>query len=309
MQALLDIILPVFMVIGFGYFVTWKGMIDDTAIDALVKFTQNFAIPCLLFRAISQIDLGASVSLPLIFSYYLGAFASFFAGYAGARIFFKRSPVDAVAIAFCCLFSNTVLLGIPITERAYGSDALSANFAIITFHAPLCYMLGVTAMEIARNEATGIVQGAMRVFNAMFHNPFVIAIFLGLFANITALPLPGPLLSGIDLMATAALPTALFSLGGILLRYRPEGDMKAIVMVCAISLVLHPAIVFASILWFDLDRAALRSAVLTAAMAPGVNAYVFANMYGAARRVAASSVLMATAGSILSVWVWLLILG
>jgi hypothetical protein len=43
-------------------------------------------------------------------------------------------------------------------------------------------------------------------------------------------------------------------------------------------------------------------------MAPGINAYVFANMYGAARRVAASAVLIATATSILSVWVWLALL-
>ncbi|WP_420011516.1 AEC family transporter, partial [Tateyamaria sp.] len=160
MQVLLDIILPVFVVIGIGYLVTWKSLISDGAIDGLVRFTQNFAIPCLLFRAISQIDLGASVSAPLIFSYYIGAFSSFFAGYLGARIFFKRKAVDAVAIGFCCMFSNTVLLGLPITERAYGEDALSANFAIIAFHAPLCYMLGVTAMEIARNQTSGLIAGA-----------------------------------------------------------------------------------------------------------------------------------------------------
>jgi len=49
--------------------------------------------------------------------------------------------------------------------------------------------------------------------------------------------------------------------------------------------------------------------VLTAAMAPGVNTYLFADMYGRARRVAASSVLFGTAGSILTIWVWLAVLG
>lgn len=308
MQALLVIILPVFVVIGFGYLATWKGFISDTAIDGVVKFTQTIAIPCLLFRAISQIDLGSSISLPLIFSYYLGAFASFFVGYAGARLIFGRTAVDAVAIGFCCLFSNTILLGLPITERAYGADALSANFAIIAFHAPLCYMLGVTAMEFARNQGSGVMDGAARVANSMFHNPFVIGIVLGLIANVTALPLPRPLLDGIDLTAKAALPTALFGLGGILFRYRPEGDLKTILMVCAISLVFHPAMVFGTAHLLELDRAALQSAVLTSSMAPGVNAYVFAHMYGAARRVVASSVLFATAGSIVSVWLWLLIL-
>lgn len=308
MQAVFDIILPVFVVIGFGYVLTWKKIFGETVIDALVNFTQNIAIPCLLFRAISQIDLQASVSAPLVFSYYFGAFSCFFIGYAGARLLFKRNPVDAVAIAFCCFFSNTVLLGLPITERAYGVDALSANFAIITFHAPLCYMLGVTAMEITRNQNSSFVEQALRVMNAMFHNPFVIAIFVGLTANVTAFPIPDPLLDGIDLVASAALPVALFSLGGILFRYRPEGDTKTILMVCVISLILHPAIVFGTASLLELETAALRSAVLTSAMAPGVNAYVFAHMYGAARRVAASSVLLATVGSILSISFWLLVL-
>ena len=112
------------------------------------------------------------------------------------------------------------------------------------------------------------------------------------------------------MMARAALPAALFGLGGVLTRYRPEGDMRA-------DRHGHPAVA---------DRASgdrlrawptgssasappqLRSAVVTAAMAPGVNAYLFANMYGAARRVAASSVLIATAASVLTVWGWLALL-
>ena len=43
-------------------------------------------------------------------------------------------------------------------------------------------------------------------------------------------------------------------------------------------------------------------------MAPGVNAFLFANLYGVAKRVAASTVLIATALSIGTVWVWLSIL-
>jgi malonate transporter and related proteins len=48
--------------------------------------------------------------------------------------------------------------------------------------------------------------------------------------------------------------------------------------------------------------------VVTAAMAPGVNAYMFAHLYGVAKRVNASAVLVATALSIVSIWGWLQIL-
>jgi predicted permease len=43
-------------------------------------------------------------------------------------------------------------------------------------------------------------------------------------------------------------------------------------------------------------------------MAPGVNAYIFANMYGQARRVAASSVLIATGLTVGTAWLWLSVL-
>ncbi len=308
MQALFDIILPVFVVIGFGYIVSWRGMFSESGVDGLVKFTQNFAIPCLLFRAIASLDLGAAINAPLISAYYSGAFASFGLGFVGARVLFKRNTIDAIAIAFCCFFSNTILLGLPITERAFGPDALSGNFAIIAFHAPLCYLLGVSAMEIARNKDAPAGKRVIRVLDAMFHNPFVVAIALGFIANITALPLPAPLQSGIDLMAQAALPAALFSLGGVLYRYRPEGDTRTIAMICVISLFVHPAIVWLTGSALALDRDDFRSAIMTATMAPGVNAYMFATLYGAALRVSASSVLVATAASILSIWLWLLVL-
>jgi len=79
-------------------------------------------------------------------------------------------------------------------------------------------------------------------------------------------------------------------------------------MVCVVSLIIHPAIVWISAVISDVTEMQMRSAVITAAMAPGINTYVFANMYGRAKRVAASGVLLSTALSIGTVWVWLSLL-
>jgi len=107
----------------------------------------------------------------------------------------------------------------------------------------------------------------------------------------------------------AALPAALFALGGVLYQYRPEGDKAAIAMVCLIALIVHPSLTWALGTTWEVPEDLFRSAVLTAAMAPGFNAYIFADMYGRARRVAASSVLVATAASLLTAWGWLVVLG
>lgn len=306
MQALSDVILPVFLLIGAGYLAVWRGFFSDSGVDGLMKFTQNFAIPCLLFQGIATLDLSAGFNLPLLASFYGGAFACFGLGIAGARLLFGRPWTDSVAIGFCALFSNSVLLGLPITERAFGPDALEGNFSIIALHAPVMYLLGVTTMELVRGAGQGLGRSARAVARSMFHNALIVGIGLGLVVNLTNFPVPIVVDDAISLLARAALPAALFGLGGDLVRYRPEGDMKVILMVAFLSLVVHPLLSSGLAHAVDLDRDAMRSVVLTAAMAPGINTYIFANMYGAARRVAASGVLISTAVSVLTVWVWLL---
>ena len=110
------------------------------------------------------------------------------------------------------------------------------------------------------------------------------------------------------MITAVALPAALFGMGGVIYQYRPQGDIGPIIMICAVSLIIHPAIVWFSALNFSLSETQLRSAVITAAMAPGINTYVFANIYGRAKRVASTGVLVSTGLSIGSIWLWLSLL-
>lgn len=311
MSALLDVILPVFLVIGSGYAAArWLGF-SAASVDGVMQFAQGFALPLLLFASIARLDLGQAYDAGLMLSFYIGAFSGFAAAFLAARLLFDRPLTDSIAFGFTGLFSNSLLLGLPITERAYGPGALTGNFAILSIHAPLFYAFGITLMELARSRGLGLPAAvlARQVARAILSQPLVIGILCGFAVNLAGLDLPVIAWSAISMVTAAALPAALFGLGGVLRRYRPEGDIRAIALLSAVSLILHPAITWAlATQVFALDTAGLRSAVLTAAMAPGVNAYVFANLYGVARRVAASTVLVATGLSILSVWVWLQIL-
>ena len=308
MSVLSSVILPVFIVIGFGYVAVWRGFFSDTGVDLLMKFTQGFAIPCLLFQAIVRLDLGTGFSVPLLVSFYAGALTAFCIGLLGARVLFNRSWEDSVAIGFCALFSNSVLLGLPITERAYGADGLTSNYAIVALHAPFCYGVGITVMEIVRARGEPLRALPAKVLRAMFRNSIILGIALGLAVNVLGIPVPGVLSDALDMMAQAGLPAALFGLGGILYRYRPEGDLRTIAFITGVSLLVHPAVTLGLGQSFDLSTDALRSAVVTSAMAPGVNAYLFASMYDSAKRVAASAVLLGTALTIGTAAIWISLL-
>ena len=313
MSALFDVILPVFLVVGFGYLVCWRGMLSEVAVDGVMRFAQNFAVPVLLFSAMAKLDLGANFNPLLLISFYAGAFLSFGLGLSAAYYWLKRPLEDSIAIGFVCLFSNSLLLGIPITERAYGPDALEGNFTIIAIHSPMLYTFGITLMEFARARGQNLSVGrvALRALSGVLHTPLVIGILSGLTMNLliqAGLVMPEGFWGAVDMMARAALPSALFGLGGVLYRYRPEGEMRAILICCAASLIVHPAVAFGLAKLFGLSVAEIRSSVVTASMAPGVNAYLFAALYGVAKRVAASAVLLATALSILPIWFWLSVL-
>ena len=313
MNALFDVILPVFLVVGFGYVVCWRRMLSETAVDGVMHFAQGFAVPVLLFNAMAKLDFGANYSASLLLAFYAGAFLSFGFGLALSLWWLRRPLPDAIAIGFVCLFSNALLLGVPITERAYGAHALVGNFTIISIHSPLLYTFGITAMEFARARGMKLSLGriALRALSGVLHTPMVLGILAGLAMNLlmrAGLVMPGGFWAAVGMISGAALPTALFALGGILYRYRPEGEMRAILICCLASLLLHPGVTYGLGKLFGLGTAEMRSAVVTAAMAPGVNAYIFASIHGVAKRVSASAVLMATGLSIPTTWFWLTVL-
>jgi predicted permease len=308
--ALIDVTLPVFLLIGMGYLAVWRGGLTDAHVDGIMRFSQGFAIPCLLFLAVARLDLSASFDPALMVSFYTSSVTNFVLAALAARLLFRRPAEDSVAIGFAATFANLLLLGLPITERAYGSAATEANIALIAVHAPFCYTLGIITMETVRNRGGSARQMLAATGRAIFRQPLMLGIGLGFVVNLTGLPLPATIGATLDLLARAALPAALFGLGGVLVRYRPEGDRKVIAMVCALALVVQPAVVWAmSHHVLPLTEAQTRSAVISAAMPPGINAYLFAHMYGRAMRVAASAVLLATALSVLTVTFWLHLLG
>lgn len=306
MLEVLEVVLPVFLVVGAGYAAVRTGLFPDTGVDGLLGYTQAFAVPVLLFIALYRLDLGASFDGRLLFSYYAASVVCFaLAGFLALKLF-RRRPGESIAIGFGALFPNTLLLGLPIATRAYGSDSLAPIFAIIAVHAPFCYLIGITVMEIARADGRGPAATAIAAVGAMFRNALMMGVLFGLAANLSGLRLPEPAIAAMDLVAASALPTALFALGGVLTRYAFRSSLGEVGMVTAISLFAHPALGYllaAEV--FDLPVEQVRAVVVLAAMAPGINAYVFANMYQRAVDVAASAVLLATAASVLTVTFWL----
>jgi hypothetical protein len=159
-----------------------------------------------------------------------------------------------------------------------------------------------------RNRGGTPLEALTKITKAMFSNALVIGIALGFAVNLSGLTLPYMVREGLSMIGGSAIPIALVALGAVIYRYKPEGQIGPVVMVMILSLFVHPIVTYSLGSELSLSDSQIRSAVITAAVAPGINGYVFANMYNRAKRVAATTILASTLLSIPTVWVWLHIL-
>ncbi len=305
---ILNIIAPVFLVITAGYIATRKGYLSDDMIGGLMKFAILFAVPCLLFQATSSLDLSTAYNWRIMLAFYLAASISFAsASYLAYRLF-KKNPGESIAIGFGALFSNTVLIGLPISERAWGIENMPTVYAIVSIHAPFCYLLGITSMEVLRSDGRPWSETTTVIIKAMFRNSLMLGIGLGFLVNLTGIIIPQPISSAVNIISKAAIPVALFGLGGVLTRYRLTCSLGQVSSISIFSLIIHPLLTYLICLLLGVDQDVSKTAVLIAAMAPGINSYLFANMYQRGQNIAATTVLLATAISIITVssWLWIL---
>jgi malonate transporter and related proteins len=308
LQVLL-IVMPVFLLIGAGYGGVRSGYLRPELSDYLNVYTVRIAMPCLLFQAMSKIDFGAAFNGYMLAAFYIGSFLSFIIAIALSRTIWRRRAGEAVSVGFTAMFSNTVMIGLPIVERAYGSAVLGPTFGIIAVNAPLLYLVGVTTMELSRRGGKPLSETLGTTLRTLLANPLMIGILAGLVFNLFEIALPGPIQEAVGMLAASAIPVALVGIGCTIARFRLKSEIAESLMVSALTLILHPLIAYVlAFQVFRLPPELVRAAVVLAATPAGANGYIFARLYDRAISLSASAILITTTLSIVTITIWLMIL-
>jgi predicted permease len=310
MLAIFNVILPIFALLALGYGAVRLRLFPSEGVRGLVVFVNNFATPCLLFRAMLTADFSTTFNWSVIVPFYVGGVAVFIIGILLSLKVFGNKPGESVASGFSAMFTNTVLVGIPVVQRAYGQEALATAFSIIAFHAPVLITLGMLTMELLRRDGAPLLKTLGVALMRIVANPLLWGIALGAIANLMQITLVEPAEAFITIMAAAVTPAALFGLGGALNEYKLSESWGQSLTMALLKLLVQPAIawvIMVPILNIDHDLA--RYGVLLAAMPAGINVYVFATYYNRSVNVAANTILISTVLSVLTISGWLYVLG
>ncbi|MEE9314488.1 MAG: AEC family transporter, partial [Rhizobiaceae bacterium] len=283
MDAIINIVLPIFFLIGLGFFIARSGYLSEAAGDGLADFVIKVAVPILLTRSIATAQFNDVNPWAFVGVYLTGIVAAWIGGTLVITYIFKRGYRASVIAGVSAAFSNLVLLGIPLVERAYGGAGLQILFFLVALHLPIMMTLSTFMMEYAVRadgvedsplNVTGIAKTLIRNLSS---NPIIIGIFIGILWRFSGFGVGGLVGDVMDLVARTTGPLALLSLGMGLIKYGIKGNLLPAICLAAISLMVMPAVVyFVGSYVLPLPPLWLKIAVLLAACPTGINAYLFA---------------------------------
>ena len=300
------VVLPVFVLIALGFISSYLYLLSRQLVDGLAKFCQDFGIPFLLFFNLAILDLSSAFNIALLFYFYISMIFSFIIISCVTFFIFKQPYNNSIVLGFCAMFSNGVLLGLPISELAFGVNSLFVNYTIIIGHAPLCYLMGITFIEIAKIKNNSYLFGIKKSLKSILLNNLTIGILLGIGFNLFKFEFSATVEKLLEFGTSWIIPISLFTMGGVLYHYKVSKDYKIPATIISTSLLIQPAVVYLLGSQFsNIEIDYLRNAVIMAAMAPGLNAYFFANMYSVCRDLVATTILISTVLTVFSSTLWI----
>ncbi len=307
----LGTIVAVFGTIAAGFIAARIGWLRPGWVRGLVLFVFNGAIPVMLFYRIATLDLPERIEWRFLLAYYGSAFATYAAGMAVARLRFDRPLNEQAIFGLGAGFSNTVLLGIPLMVTAFGPEATLPVFLIIAFHSATLLPVTVILLEVGRSREEGSIWPRLRGLSMeIIANPIMVGILLGFAANGFSLALPRPVELFAGLISQIAIPTSLVALGASLAGYKLTGQIGAASALAGLKLLVHPLIAWTiAVPILGLGRPWAPVAVVMAGMPTGAMVYLFGARYDTASDVAAGTVTLASAVSVVTLSILLVLMG
>ncbi|HMN93912.1 MAG TPA: AEC family transporter [Hydrogenophaga sp.] len=303
--------LPFFALVLAGFVAAYRRLLPLEAIPGLNGFVLFFALPCMLYRFGSTTPIAQLLDLVVVGVYLMCALVM--VGFAIVMTLNRRIRWnDASLGALVAAFPNSGFMGVPLLVALLGP--LAAGPAILTMLVDMVVTSSLCVALSRLDDGQGHGRAAMldagkKALKGVAANPMPWAILLGALASYHQFTLPGPVEKTAWLLADAASPVALFTIGAVLARSQIQAShpmpISDYLPVALMKLVLHPLLVLAVgtaavQLGLPLDPFALTVLVLVAALPSASNVSLLAERLGADNGRIARIILVSTAASFLS---------
>jgi malonate transporter len=307
----LIIVVSIFGLVGLGYLAARSGLLSEDVGEKLADFVFTLAIPLLVFNTLAKADFHGVSPWRIWAAYFLPFTVVWILSHLMVVHVFGRDNRAGVVAGGSAAYANTVLIGIPLVQTAFGENGMVFLIAIVAVHLPILMTVSVILNEWAlstngmREGAASRGEGWRRLGISLAAHPILIGVVLGLVWRATGLAIPRVVAAIIDPLARSAGPLALFASGMTLVSYGMARQIRPAFAISALKLVLLPALVLASAWAIGLPPLGIATITLTAACPAGVNTVLIAMRLGTGQALASNVLVISTAGGVVTVGLWL----
>ena len=257
---LVDVLFPVFLTIGIGY---WYGKKDpkfDTKF--ITTFAGNFGLPAIIFYSLTTTNI--SIELFLRFSYYITLYVMIFS--VIGLIILKLLKKDIYRLLPPLILPNTGNMGMPLCLFAYGKMGLAIATA-------------ATAMILVFHFSIGILLASKKFSIKPLLNCYpVYALLISLIFVYYDIPAPKFLENATFLIGYSTIFLVLMSLG-IALSKLKVFLFKETLIYSITRVILGPIVGFGFVRFFNLSGVEAGVMFIQASMPSAVLTYLVSKIY------------------------------
>ena len=296
MTGLLGIIGPVFGLILMGAAAVRLKWLEMPAIKGMSDFVFFAAMPSLLFLSITTAP--PLRLLDVAGSFLAGAVVLFALAVVVGRRFLGLRLASSSIFALNSVFGNTVMLGIPIVDAAYGREGVANLLAVVAFHSAFLLPLATILIEADSGRGRGVFGVLRASVPGLLRNPVIVTMVVALSWRFLGLPVPGGIQRFFSLLGGAGPPLALFCLGAALPKPQGWSDVREVLVGGVFKLLVMPVLVGGIAYAAGVTGVAFKVVVLASALPTGANAFMLARRFATMAEASASTVVASTAVSV-----------
>ena len=308
MLQILLITFPFFALVLCGYIAARRQFLPQAAIPGLNTFVLYFALPCMLYRFGSSTPI-AQLLDPAVFFVYLVCALTMVAFTTAVTLSHRIDWNNAAFGSLVAAFPNTGFMGVPLLVALLGAQAAGPAILTIVVDLMITTSLCIALSRLDAADADGARVAVKNALKGVTSNPMPWAILAGAFSSYFGLEPIKPVMHTMGMLADAASPVALFTIGAVLARSQMTSSDPTPLMdyipVAMKKLLLHPLLVLlvgtaAISLGMPLSKFSLTVITLVAALPSASNVSLLAEKFGANNGRIARIILVSTALSFIS---------
>jgi len=288
------LVAPHFVLVLIGFLLAKSGKWPKAVSDSLAAFVFAVAVPAFLFRLMSDPGRLPPFDARLLLAFFGGCLLTFLAGRLGSWWLFRLNGVQQTVFGLGGVFSNNVLLGIPLAKAMLGEAGVGPVALVIVFNAIILWSLATVSVEWARHGEVS-VKGFARTAKQVLTTPVIVGVISGAAVGQTGWQLPFILDEPLRMVGQSAAPLALIVVGMGLSEYGVKAGWQEGTGITVLKLLIQPLIVWTMAHLLGLPPLETQAVVLLGSLPVGINVYVMSRQFEALQGPVASAMVLSTA--------------